>query len=145
MPDLQRKKAIGSLTALVCVSAFVSGCVERKIRVTSEPPGARVWLNDQHIGTTPVDTRFTFYGGYDVRVELSGYEPVNELRQAKAPLHEYPGIDLVAHAIPHKFDTLIEWHFDLEQVPEASDPESARENLLDRAADLREQARSNTD
>ena len=32
---------------LLAVAALaLPGCVDRKIRVTSEPPGARVWLND---------------------------------------------------------------------------------------------------
>jgi hypothetical protein len=121
---------------------MLTGCVERRIRVTSSPAGARVWVNDQHIGTTPVETRFTFYGGYDVRVELDGYESVNELRKAKAPLYEYPGPDLIATALPHKFTNTIQWHFDLDQVAEAIDPQQAREDLLLRADELRRQALS---
>lgn len=119
---------------------LLSGCVERRIRVTSSPAGARVWINDQNVGVTPVETRFTFYGGYDLRVELQGYEPINELRTAKAPLYEYPGPDLIATALPHKFKNTIEWHFDLDQVQEATDPQGAHENLLDRAQQLRRQA-----
>ncbi len=117
-------------------------CVHRKIRVTSTPPGARVLLNDQDIGTTPVETRFTFYGGYDVQLIKPGYEHVHELKHAKAPLHEYPVVDLAATAIPADFDHTIQWHFDLTPVPESTDPEAAREALLDRAATLREQART---
>jgi PEGA domain-containing protein len=121
---------------------LLTGCVERRIRVTSSPAGARVWINDQQVGTTPLETRFTFYGGYDVRVELEGYNPINELRQAKAPLYEYPGPDLIATALPFKLKPLIEWHFDLTQVEETTNPEAARENLLNRAESLRQQALS---
>ncbi len=102
--------------SFIALSSTLIGCVERQIRVTSTPAGARVWINDQQVGITPVESRFTFYGGYDVRVELEGYESINELRTAKAPLHEYPGIDLLAHAIPADFKNTVEWHFDLEQV-----------------------------
>ncbi len=139
-----RKATIPMLIASAALITL-TGCVERRIRVTSAPAGARVWVNDQDIGTTPVDTRFTFYGTYDVRLELDGYESVSEPRQAKAPIHEYPGIDLVAHALPHDFDHTVEWHFDLQQVLEATDPTAAREQLLDRAADLRRQAHSDTE
>ncbi|MBO6740022.1 MAG: PEGA domain-containing protein [Phycisphaerales bacterium] len=124
---------------------LLPACVQRKIRVTSTPPGARVLLNDQDIGTTPVETRFTFYGGYDVQLIMPGYEHVHELRQAKAPLHEYPVVDLAATAVPADIDHTIEWHFDLTPVPESTDPEAAREDLLDRAANLREQARTTAD
>lgn len=123
----------------------LGGCVERRIRVTSTPAGARVWVNDQQIGTTPVETRFTFYGGYDVRVELDGYEPIDELRRAKAPLYEYPGPDLIATALPNRFENIIEWHFDLQEVAETSDPEQAREDLLGRAEELRRRALSESD
>lgn len=131
--------------SLLAISTTLTGCVERRIRVTSTPSGARVWINDQQVGTTPVETRFTFYGGYDVRVELKGYESINELRQAKAPFYEYPGPDLIAAAIPHDFKSIIDWHFELQQVEEAIDPEGARDNLLDRAQDLRGRAQINHD
>ncbi|MDF1809477.1 MAG: PEGA domain-containing protein [Phycisphaerales bacterium] len=140
-----RKSTAGLLAAACALCVVMSGCVERRIRVTSAPVGARVWINDQDVGTTPVETRFTFYGGYDVRVELDGYESINELREAKAPFYEYPGPDLIATALPTKLKPLIEWHFDLEQVEEATDPDGARENLLDRAQSLREQANSTSD
>jgi hypothetical protein len=138
-----RKHACAAL-GLVALLAL-SGCVQRKIRVTSTPPGARVLLNDQEIGTTPVETRFTFYGGYDVQLIKPGYEHVHELRQAKAPLHEYPVIDLGATAAPTDVRHTVEWHFDLKPVAELIDPETAREDLLGRAADLREQARTSVD
>lgn len=136
-----------AFTALALISAMISlpGCVQRTIRVTSSPPGARVLLNDQEIGVTPVETRFTFYGGYDVQLIKPGYEHVHELRQAKAPLHEYPVIDLGATAAPADISHTVEWHFDLTPVPESIDEESAREDLLGRAADLRERARTSDD
>ena len=131
-----------AIAMLLAATTLLPACVQRKIRVTSTPPGARVILNDQEIGVTPVETRFTFYGGYDIQLLKPGYEHIHELRQAKAPLHEYPIIDLAATAVPADIDHTIEWHFDLTPVPETTDPEGARGALLDRAADLREQART---
>lgn len=137
------RNAQASAAALALTLALtLTGCVQRTIRVTSTPPGARVLLNDQDIGTTPVETRFTFYGGYDIQLSKPGYEHIHELRQAKAPLHEYPVIDLAATAAPTNINHTIEWHFDLTPVAESIDPEAAREDLLDRAATLREQART---
>ena len=131
------------LLPLFLFSLFLlPACVQRKIRVTSTPPGARVLLNDQEVGVTPVETRFTFYGGYDIQLIKPGYEHIHELRQAKAPLYEYPVIDLAATAAPTNIDHTIEWHFDLTPVAESIDQSAAREALLDRAADLREQART---
>ncbi len=129
--------AIAGCAALV----GLSGCIERRIRVTSEPPGAIVWLNDREIGRTPVETGFTFHGDYDVRLALEGHEPIHTERRAKAPVHEWPGIDLVAHALPVTFDNTIEWHFDLEPSLEVTQERDAYETgLVERAERLRQHA-----
>jgi hypothetical protein len=134
-----------SIASCVLVGIVLSGCVQRKIRVTSTPPGARVILNDQEIGHTPVETRFTFYGGYDVQLIKPGFEHVHELRKAEAPLHEYPIVDIAATAAPTNIDHTIEWHFELKAVAEATDPDGAREELLERASGLRVRARAGDD
>ena len=139
----RRRMGSSSITIACTLSLLLlPACVQRKIRVTSTPPGARVILNDQEIGVTPVETRFTFYGGYDIQLIKPGYEHIHELRQAKAPLYEYPVIDLAATAAPTNIDHTIEWHFDLTPTAESINQSAAREALLDRAADLREQART---
>ena len=108
------------------------GCVERRIFITSEPAGARVWLNDQEVGETPVEVDFTWFGVYDVRVKKDGFEPLSTTAEAKAPLHEQPGIDFIAMAIPGTDRTRIEWHFTLEPS------EGKAEGLVARARELRE-------
>ena len=135
------RRSLLVLAPLTACVLLAPGCIERRIRVTSEPPGALVWLNDREIGRTPVETTFTFHGDYDVRLDLDGYEPIHEERQAKAPVYEYPGIDLVASALPVRFKNEIDWHFDLEPSLETSQPPTAFEDdLLDRAETLRMQA-----
>jgi len=130
-----------TLVPLALAPLVLTGCLERRIRVTSEPPGALVWLNDREIGRTPVETSFTFHGDYDVRLELEGYEPVHTDRVAHAPVHEWPGIDLVAAALPVTFDNTIEWHFELERSLEfTQQPEAFEGDLLDRAEELRQWA-----
>jgi len=127
-------------TMLILILLTTSGCVHRRIRVTSEPPGAIVWLNDTEIGRTPAEAEFTFYGSYDVRLELEGYEPVHEARRTKAPFYEYPGPDLIAEALPMNFNSLIEWHFDLEPNIESTGPvEQVEADLIERARRMRRQ------
>jgi len=111
---------------------------QRTIRVTSEPAGALVWLNDVEIGRTPVETDFTFFGTYDVRLRLDGFEPVTTSRKASAPLHEWPGVDLAAAVIPMRFETLIEWHFEMLEAEEFRlDAAEAERRLLERAGEMR--------
>ena len=48
------------LGLLLCASQ--SGCVERRLTIRSNPPGALVYVDDYTIGVTPVSTSFIYYG-----------------------------------------------------------------------------------
>lgn len=126
------------LTFLVLCGFSLTGCLERTIRVTSEPSGAMVKLNDVEIGPTPVEAEFRFFGTYDVQLRKDGYEPITSRRKAEAPVHEWIGIDLVAAVIPVNFETKIEWHFELEPTIESSMRSDEFEaELLRRAEQMR--------
>ncbi len=112
--------------------AVLSGCLERVIHVTTEPPGALVHLNDREVGRTPLEIPFQEFGTYDVRVELEGHEPIHTGARAAAPPWEWPGLDLVAMILPIPFKTEVRWHYDLR----ASDFEEA--TLIERARRRRE-------
>lgn len=115
-------------------------CTRRLIRITSDPSGARVWLNDTEVGTTPLETQFVFHGRYDVRLEADGYEPFHTGAKAKAPVWEYPGIDLAAELTPWWFENQIDWHFTMVPALEATLPEDQLEQgLLARATTLKAQ------
>lgn len=121
----------------------LGGCLERTVTITSEPPGAIVVLNDEEIGRTPVETGFRYFGVYDVRLQHDGYEPLVTEKEAVAPLWEYPGFDLLAIAAPWRVKTHLEWHFDLEPLPEPGTAEAdrAEQELFDRARSLRAASR----
>src|SRR5437016_11722038 len=55
--QLVRPLIVVALTTLVA-----PGCVRRTVTVRTDPQGAAVVLNDQHIGTSPVSVDFTWYG-----------------------------------------------------------------------------------
>ena len=79
-----------------------AGCVQRTMRVISNPPGAIVWMNDQEIGRTPLERDFTWYGNYDVQVRADGYEPLDTTTSVVAPWWQWPPIDLVAELMPFR-------------------------------------------
>src|SRR5581483_5232398 len=64
-------RRVGTITRCVwlCVAALcagaLTGCVERRYVITSDPPGAIVYCNGRQIGATPVDDHFIYYGKYD--------------------------------------------------------------------------------
>ncbi len=70
-----------------------SGCVHRRMTITSDPPGAMVYIDNHEIGQTPVSHDFTYYGTRNIRLEMDGYETVNELRDIKPPWYQVPPLD----------------------------------------------------
>ncbi|UCD74491.1 MAG: PEGA domain-containing protein [Phycisphaerales bacterium] len=116
--------------AIVGVAAL-TGCVQRTINITSEPPGALVWLNDREVGRTPLDVEFLYYGTYDVRLVKEGYEPLLTKGEANAPLWDLPGLDLAAEVAPVRLHSNIEWHYEL--LPVENDPDA----LIERAQQMR--------
>jgi hypothetical protein len=99
--------------ASVLALMLLGGCLERTISVTSEPQGAVVWINDIEAGRTPFEADFTYYGKFSVRIRKEGYEPIVTVMKVNPPIQEQPGIDLVAEAMPTKFENVVRWHFDL--------------------------------
>jgi hypothetical protein len=132
---------ISARCAILCVScACLSGCLERRVSITSEPPGATVTINDVEVGRTPVEAGFTYYGTYDVRVEKEGFEPLRVKPRASAPLYEIPPFDLAATAVPARIETVVPWKFTLE--PALASNKSLDElnaDVIARAKTLREQ------
>ena len=124
------RRATSILLALLVLSGF--GCAERRIFVTSEPAGATVIINDVNVGQTPVEVDFLYFGVYDVRLSKDGYESVLTSERIKAPLHEWPGFDVVAAVIPGKEKKHVAWHYEL--TPAETDPDA----LMARAATLRD-------
>lgn len=124
------------LVALLIAIFAGAGCVERTIKITSTPPGALVYLNDEEVGRTPVEVPFTFYGKYDVRLEADGYAPLWIVEETKPPWWENPGPDFFAEAVPNA-KSQIDWHFELTEAQPVEDVDP--DQLYDRAMQLRSQ------
>jgi hypothetical protein len=68
------------VSLFLAVSIFFSSCSSTTV-ITSEPPGAKVFINGQRVGTTPFPYRDTKVVGScnGLSLELDGYEPVNTI------------------------------------------------------------------
>ena len=82
------------LGLLLCASQ--SGCVERRLTIRSNPPGALVYVDDYTIGVTPVSTSFIYYGTRKIRLVKDGYETLTVMQSIPSPWYEYPPLDLVS-------------------------------------------------
>ncbi len=126
------------MAAAMAIALACGGCLERRVSITTEPSGALVYANDVELGRTPLEADFTYYGKYDVRVEMEGYEPLRTRAAANAPIYEMPPFDLAAMAIPVDIETVIRWHFVLQPAAESQgDPREIEDGLMERARELR--------
>jgi hypothetical protein len=131
----RRLGRLATLLAVVCVAA--TGCVQRRLTIRSNPPGALVYVDDYEIGTTPVSTNFTYYGTRRIRLVKDGYETLTVMQTIPPPWYEMVPLDFVTeNLIPGE----IRDHraFDYQLTPQAVVP---TEQLLSRAEGLRAQTR----
>src|SRR5690349_18204970 len=82
--------------ALAVAAALLTGCVERRFRVETNPPGAYVTVNNKPVGPSPVDVPFLYYGQYDILIQKDGYQTQRIHEWVKAPWYAYPPADLIA-------------------------------------------------
>jgi len=112
-------RASPCLSVRVCAAlglavVLLAGCVERRLTINTQPPGATVILNDQEIGTSPVTVPFNWYGDYWVRISKEGCETLNTHRKLKPPLHDYPPFDFFVEVLyPGRIVNAYEWTFEL--------------------------------
>lgn len=111
------------------------GCVERSITLETDPPGATVWVNAEEKGKTPLTFPFTFYGTYEFRFEMEGYQTLVVKEDVNAPAYQVFPLDLVTDVfLPGTLhdDKLFAYSLEKQTV-------TSKEELLDRAQKLREE------
>ena len=119
------------LVVILIGSIFVSGCVERKLTINTEPQGALVALNDEEIGISPVTVEFNWYGHYNVRVSKEGFETLKTHRELQGPWYDGFLFDFFAQIYPKRIVDSYEWTFKLKkQRP------PARETLIEKALQM---------
>ncbi len=85
--------------AALAASLASGGCVERVMKISTTPTGARVFINDEEVGLSPVKVSFVWYGDYDIVIRKQGYETLKTHYRLEAPWYQYPVVDLVAETM----------------------------------------------
>lgn len=83
------------LAAALTLVGTQSGCVQRRITVRSNPPGALVYIDDVAVGTTPCSTYFTYYGKRKIRLVKDGFETLTTEQMFWPPWYEVFPLDFV--------------------------------------------------
>ena len=121
---------------LAVTVATTSGCVRRTLRITSDPPNALVFLNDQEVGRTEVATDFLWYGDYDVVLRLEGRKTLKTHWNVKPPWYQIPPIDFIAEVLwPGRLHDVRSTHFVLEPQDQPTTDE-----VVERAVETRKAA-----
>ena len=129
-----------ALPVVICAGFMSTGCVRRTITITTHPPGARVFLNDQEIGRSEVTTDFLWYGDYGVTIRKEGFETLATHWDVRPPWYQRIPIDFFAEVLwpGHILDAHAR-HFDLKPAEDADPKEVLRraEEIRKRALDTR--------
>ena len=129
-------KYLPKLAAAVLLVVLLTGCVERRLTIVTEPSAAVVWLNDEEIGVTPVTVNFNWYGDYNIRLEKPGYEILNTHKLLERPTHDRFPLDFFAEVLwPGTIEDFYTWTFQMDPFQQAS-----AEELIEQANEMRDQA-----
>jgi len=119
----------------ILLAAVSVGCVEQTMTLTSNPPGALVYMNDQEIGRTPVVREFTWYGTYDVQLRKEGFETINTKTRVTARGWNWVPFDLIAEILPVTFRDRQSFSYTLRPAStQPADPDA----IMKRAVRLRD-------
>jgi PEGA domain-containing protein len=124
--------------AALVVVLPLCGCVERFLKIDSDPPGAHLYVNGVDRGVAPVEVPFTYYGTMRVDAWLdtaTDRRPgVTQLVDLPTPWYEVFPLELFSEL----FDPVT--HVDGHAVTIAIPPAQAAEASAAREADLRKRA-----
>jgi hypothetical protein len=73
---------------LVALSCLLSGCVERRYTIRTEPPGALAIVNGEEIGPTPVSRSYTYYGNREITLIADGYQTQTIIQPMDRPWYD---------------------------------------------------------
>ncbi|MBP7934486.1 MAG: PEGA domain-containing protein [Phycisphaerae bacterium] len=123
-------------TACIVLCSGAPGCVRRTLTVNTVPQGARVILNDEEVGTSPVQVDFLWYGDYDVILRKDGYSTLRTHQKIDPPWYQIPPVDFFAETlIPVMLHDQQQMSFTLEPAQPIDKAE-----LIQKAGEVRERA-----
>ena len=127
--------AIRTLAMLASASTLIglTGCVERRIWIDTDPPGALVWLNDAQLGRTPVAVSILHDGVYDLRLEKDGFEPIVTPATVDGPIWDQVPLDFFVEILPISARSETHWRFALRVRDDSQEALAARAQLMQRS------------
>ncbi len=112
----------GQWMMIAALGLALTGCVERRFVITTDPFGAVVYNEcDVPIGAAPADQSFTYYGKYRFRLVKDGYQMKIVEENIRAPWYEWPGLDFVSeNLLPFTVRDIRRLHYRLDPIESVS-------------------------
>jgi len=85
--------------ALALSLLLLAGCVERRLFLKSDPPGAEVSVNGQPVGLAPVSVPFVTYGYYEIVMSAPGHHRLSRVVEVSPPWWQYVPFDFFVEMI----------------------------------------------
>ena len=125
------------LLACLLLGGLVGCAADRSLILTSEPPGADVWVDDDRVGVTPVKVEFFHYGTRRVTMRMEGYGTFSQKLEVSPPWYGRFPIDIVSEVLlPIGWDDHHPLHVVLERGEDDLTLPTLR-SVLERAETLR--------
>ncbi|HET6884257.1 MAG TPA: PEGA domain-containing protein [Pirellulales bacterium] len=131
---MKKAKYSASFCFALLLAISAGGCVQRRITVRSNPPGALVYIDKHEIGRTPCSVEYIYYGTREIKLIKDGFETLTVLQWIPPPWYEIPGIDFFTESVV-PFEIRDERTFNYQLVPTRVVPTN---QLLGRAENLRQ-------
>lgn len=109
------KRTLACLGTLLC-AGLMTGCVERRFVITTEPYGAIVYdEKGMPMGAAPADRQFTYYGKYRFTLVRDGYQTMVVEEKVNAPWYAIAPLDFVSeNLIPWTIRDVRRFHYELQ-------------------------------
>lgn len=127
-----------NLLSLLCV-VLLAGCVERRMHIVSDPPGAQIFVDGQKLGVTPGKIVFDFYGTREVVLYKQGCRPVQRMEKLSPPWYQVFPLDFLFE-LCWPFTLHDEHQLDYALTPSQPLSSGQQEELVERAKQLRDRA-----
>jgi len=112
------RRALFAAGIVILGALAASGCIRRRVIITSDPPEAMVYWNEQYRGRTPIEIPFIWHWKYTVRLEREGCEPFSTVEHLRARPWLMEPLEFFAEALPFRIGDTRKFHYRLDPASE---------------------------
>ena len=134
MPSCRASLYVAVAIALVVSALSITGCITRHYVIETRPSNARVVIDGEDAGLSPIVRPFMHYGTREFIISHEGHQRLKVWQDINPPWYQRFPIDFVVEMIwPWQVEELELFVYELEPLGELD-----REGVLERAEDMKD-------